>query len=493
MDLKIKFLKWSTGMLGAILHKKTADKLGIQSRDRISLKTLEKKPREIFTFVNTIDGLVKQDEIAVSSETRERIGLKNGQKIKVSLAKDPKSLSFIRKKLDGKRLSSNEIREIVSDIVRNSLEESEIALFISGMYENGMVFNEIVFLIKAIIDTGFKIDLPYKIIADKHCVGGIPGNRTTPIVVSICAAAGLIMPKNSSRAITSAAGTADVIETIARVDFSSEEIKKIIKKTGACMVHGGGLGIAPADSKILQVEKILKVDPGAQLLASIMSKKLAAGSTHVIIDIPFGEGAKFTRKKALYIKNKFEKLAKYFKIKLVCVLTNGKQPIGNGIGPVLEIMDIIKILDPKQEGPKDLEEKSLFLSGKLLEMTGKAKKGQGVKLAKEILNSGKAFEKFKEIIKAQEGSLKKIKLARYRQEIFSEKQGKIIKVVNGDINTLARIAGSPDDKAAGLYIYSHVGKKLEKGSKLLTIYSESKERLKQALGFYKKTKPIKIG
>ncbi|MBI3623139.1 thymidine phosphorylase [Candidatus Pacearchaeota archaeon] len=493
MELKIKFLKWSTGMLGAILHKKTADKLGIQSRDRISLKTLEKKPREIFTFVNTIDGLVKQDEIAVSSETRERIGLKNGQKIKVSLAKDPKSLSFIRKKLDGKRLSSNEIREIVSDIVRNSLEESEIALFISGMYENGMVFNEIVFLIKAIIDTGFKIDLPYKIIADKHCVGGIPGNRTTPIVVSICAAAGLIMPKNSSRAITSAAGTADVIETIARVDFSSEEIKKIIKKTGACMVHGGGLGIAPADSKILQVEKILKVDPGAQLLASIMSKKLAAGSTHVIIDIPFGEGAKFTRKKALYIKNKFEKLAKYFKIKLVCVLTNGKQPIGNGIGPVLEIMDIIKILDPKQEGPKDLEEKSLFLSGKLLEMTGKAKKGQGVKLAKEILNSGKAFEKFKEIIKAQEGSLKKIKLARYRQEIFSEKQGKIIKVVNGDINTLARIAGSPDDKAAGLYIYSHVGKKLEKGSKLLTIYSESKERLKQALGFYKKTKPIKIG
>lgn len=492
MELKIKFLKWSTGMLGVMLHRKTADKLGIQSRDRISMKTLSKNSKEIYTFVNTIDGLVKEGEIAVSSETKERIGLKNGQKVIVSLAQDPKSLVYIRKKLDGNKLSSLEIKEIISDIVSNSLEESEIALFISGMYEKGMNFSEIVSLTKAIIETGYKIDLPYKIIADKHCVGGVPGNRTTPIIVSICAAGGLIMPKNSSRAITSAAGTADVIETIAKVDFSPEEIKKIIKKTGACMVHGGGLGIAPADSKILQVEKILKVDPGAQLLASIMSKKLAAGSTHVVIDIPYGKGAKFTKEKAVQIKDKFEKLAKYFKIKLECVLTDGSQPIGNGIGPILELIDIIKVLDPKQQGPSDLKEKSLFLAGKLFELTRKVKKGQGIMLARQILDSGKAYDKFKEIIKAQHGFLGKIKLGKYKKDITSFKPGKITEIINRDINTLARIAGSPDDKKAGLLICCHVGAKMPKGHNFLTIYSDSKERLKQAIDFYNKTKPIKI-
>ena len=492
MKLKIKFLEWSTGMLGAMLNKKIADKLGVQSRDRISIKTLSKNQREFFTFVNTIDGLVKEDQIAVSSETKERIGLKNNQQVEVSLAQTPKSLKYIKKKLDGEKLSQEEIIEILKDIVNNSLEESEVSLFVSAMYERGMNLPETINLTNAILETGVKIHFPYKIIADKHCVGGIPGNRTTPIIVSICAAVGLIMPKNSSRAITSAAGTADVIETIARVDFFPDELKRIVKKTNACMVHGGGLGMVPADSKIIQVEKMLKIDSESQLLASIMSKKLAVGSTHVIIDIPYGDGSKFKKERALKLKNKFEKLAKHFKIKIECILTDGTQPIGNGVGPVLEIIDVIKILDPSKEGPKDLEKKSLMISGKLLELTGKAKKEKGVYMAKEILESGKAFNKFKEIIKAQGGSLKRIKLAKYKKEIFADKSGKIIKIINKDINSLARIAGSPEDKAAGLYIYHHVGVNLKKGQKFLEIYAESKPRLKQALDFYRKTKPIKI-
>jgi putative thymidine phosphorylase len=492
MRLKIKFLKWNTGMLGAMLNKKTADKLGIQSRDRIFIKTLLKKPKEVFTFVNTIDGLVKENEIAVSSETKERISLKNGQRVFVGLAKDPKSVVFIRKKLDGRRLSGLEINEIVKDIVSNSLEESEIALFVSAIYEQGMNFQETVNLTKAILNTGFQVDLPYKIIADKHCIGGIPGNRTTPIIVSICAAAGLIMPKNSSRAITSAAGTADVIEAVARVDFTPKEIRKIVRKTNACMVHGGGLGMVPADSKIIQVEKILKIDPGAQLLSSIMSKKLAAGSTHVVIDIPCGRGAKFTRKKAFELKKGFEKLAQYFKIKLRCIITDGTQPIGNGIGPMLEIMDIIKVLDPMQQGPRDLEYKSLMLSGALLEMAGKSRKGEGIEMAKEILYSGRAFEKFKEIIRAQHGSLRRIKPAKYKKEVIADKSGTIREIVNQDISTLARIAGSPEDKMAGVFIYCHVGAKLEKGQNFLTIYSDSLIRLKRALEFYNKNKPVKI-
>ena len=360
------------------------------------------------------------------------------------------------------------------------------------MYKQEMTFKETIYLINAILKTGNRLVLKNKFVADKHSVGGIPGNRTTPIMVSICAAMGLVMPKTSSRAITSAAGTADVIETIAKVEFSIDELKKILKKTNACIVWGGSLGMVPADSKIIKIEKMLKVDPQAQLLASIMSKKLAMGSKYILIDIPYGKTAKVNKSAALNLKKKFEKLGNYFNLKLECFLTDGSQPIGNGIGPVLELIDIIKILDPKKKGPKDLEKKSLFLSGKLLEMTGKAEKGKGIKIAEEILYSGKAFEKFKEIIKAQNGGLKIIKPAKFRKDILSKKSGEIFEINNKKINSLARITGCPINKFSGLYLYFHLKDKIKKGEKFLTIYSESESRLKEAIKFYYNKRPIKI-
>jgi len=492
MELKIKFLKWSAGLPVAMLNEKTASKLSIHAKDRVSVKTLSKNPKEISTIVDIVKGLIKENEIAVSSELKKRLGLRAGQKVNVALALTPKSMSFIKKKLNKKSLSEKEIDEIIKDIVDNSLSESEIALFVSAMYNHGMDMKEVVYLIKAILKTGDMLILKNKFVVDKHSIGGIPGNRTTPIVVSICASAGLTMPKNSSRAITSAAGTADVIETIAKVEFSMPELKKIVKKTNACIIWGGALGIVPADSKIIQVEKILKIDPEAQLLASIMSKKLAMGSKYILIDIPYGKTAKVNKEKALKLKKKFEYLGKYFKRKLKCVLTDGSQPMGNGVGPALELLDVIQVLDQKQKGPMDLEKKSLLLAGELLEMTGKAKKGGGIKLAEKILYSGKAFEKFKQIIKAQDGKIKKLKLAKFKKDIFSKKSGKISEINNKKINSLARVAGCPIDKFSGLKIYVSVNDKIKKTNKILTIYSESKSRLNQAVKFCKKVKPVII-
>jgi AMP phosphorylase len=488
MELKIKLLKWSAGLPVAMLNKKTAEKIGVHTKERISIKT---KTKEIHTILDTIVGLVKNNEIAVSSEIQKRLSLKNNQKVEVILASSPKSLKYIKLKLNKKVLSEKQINEIIKDVVNNSLSEAEIALFVSAMYRHGMNKKETIYLINAILKSGNKLKLKNKFIVDKHSIGGIPGNRTTPLVVSICAATGLMMPKTSSRAITSAAGTADVIETIAQIDFSIKELEKIVKKTNACMVWGGGLGMVPADSKIIQIEKILKIDPEAQLLASIMSKKLAVGSKYILIDIPYGKSAKVNKQKALKLKKKFEYLGKHFKRKLKVVLTKGSEPIGNGIGPVLETIDILKILDPKQQGPDDLEKKSVFLAGELLEMTGKAKKNNGEKLAKEILDSGKAFEKFKEIIKAQNGNLKKLAPAKFKKEIKSKKSGKIKHIDNKKINSLARSAGCPMDKSAGLYLHVHVGTKVKRNQKILTIYAESKSRLKQAIKFYKKEKPIR--
>jgi len=473
IKLKVKFLKLSAGLPVAMLNKKTADRIGVHAHDRILIRTLTKRLKEVFSVVNIIEKVVKENEILVSFEA-------------------PRSLNFIKNKLNKQVLNSRQIKVIIRDVVSNSLSEAEIALFVSAMYKNGMNFNEVVFLIKAILETGSKLGLKGKKIVDKHSIGGVAGNRTTPIVVAICAAAGLVMPKNSSRAITSAAGTADVIETIARVDFSIPELRKIIKKTNACLIWGGGLGIVPADSKIIRVEKILKIDPEAQLLASIMSKKLAMGSNYILIDIPYGKGAKVSRAKALDLKKQFEKLGKYFKKKLKVVLTDGSQPIGNGIGPALELIDVVKVLDPDEEGPEDLDNKSLFLAGQILEMAGKAKRKKGMAIAREILDSGKAFKKFNEIINAQGRKVERIHLGEYKKNILSKKNGRIVEIDNRKINNMARVAGCPADKFAGLYLHKHVKDEVCKKEKILTVYAESKPRLRQAIKFYKTMKPIVI-
>lgn len=493
MKLKTKFLKWSAGLPVAMIHKNAAAKMGVHEQGRISIKEPKKNAKELSTLIDTTRGLVKEDEIAISSEIRERMGLKkDGQYVDINLTKSPHSLNYIKKKLDNKKLSQEEISEIISDITSNGLSQPETALFVSAMYTSGMSHKETVSLINSILENGNKLNLRNKFVADKHSIGGIPGNRTTPIVVSICAAAGLTMPKNSSKAITSAAGTADTIETLAPVEFNVDDLKKIVKKTGASLVWGGAVGMVPADSKIIRVEKMIEIDPRAQLLASIMSKKLAASSDYIIIDIPYGPSAKVTKKEAEDLKRDFKKLAKDFKKHMDVILTKGDGPIGQGIGPVLEMKDVLSILDPLKKGPEDLEEKSLFLAGRLLELTGKSKKDKGKRDAREILKYGDAFNKFKEIIKAQGGSIKDLSPGKHKHRIVSKKSGKIGKIDNKLVNSLARTAGCPADKKAGICLQVKEGDKVKKEEELLTIFAESDSRLHAATDFCRNYNPIKV-
>ena len=299
------------------------------------------------------------------------------------------------------------------------------------------------------------------------------------------------MPKTSSRAITSAAGTADVIESIAKIDFPIQKLKEIVNKTNACLAWGGSLGLAPADDKIIQVERIVNLDPEPQLLASVMAKKLAVGSKYILIDIPYGKGAKVTKEQGLKLKNKFLAIGKHFNLKMQVILTDGSQPIGNGIGPILEIKDILRVLE-RNNPPIDLENKSLFLAGEIIEMVGKAGSGKGQALAKSILDSGKALEKFKEIIKAQEGKINHLPKAQFESRILSNKTGKITHIDNKKINNLGRLLGCPADKAAGIYIHKHKPEAVKKGDLLLTLHSESKIKLNDAINFSKNSIPIEI-
>jgi AMP phosphorylase len=490
MQLKVKILRFLAGKPIAILSEETAGKINVHVGERISI--FKDHKRIIAVIDVSKGGMLKTGEIALSNEIVASIGLKEDEIVEVGIAEKPESLILIKKKMDGGVLKSEEIERIIKDVVSNALTEAEIAFFVSAVYRSGMNDKETEALIRAMVSTGTQLHFKGEVV-DKHSIGGIAGNRTTPIVVSICAVAGLIMPKTSSRAITSAAGTADVIESIARVEFSIEEIKKIVTKTNACIVWGGSLGLSPADDKLIQVERLLNLDPKAQLLASVLSKKISVGSKHVLIDIPFGKSAKVSKAEGLELKKDFEKFGKKFDLNIRCVLTNGDEPIGWGIGPLLEIRDIIHILKRDEQPVKDLENKSLFLAGQIFELCGKAEKGEGERLASAILDSGKAYNKFQEIIEAQNGkvpSMKEIesRLGIYRKDILAEKSSKIID--NKKINLIASIAGSPMDKGSGILLAKHIGSEVQKDEKVLTIYSQSQARLNNAVDLFKKIRPV---
>ena len=487
MKFKVKILEFTAGRPVCIIHEKTAEQMSLHVGKRISIKKGRKTTISIVNIVS--NSIIKPNEIAVSEIIVKKLKLKKGEIIEAEIAERPNSINIIKKKLKGKQLSKKEIFNVIKDIAENALTEAEISFFISAVHSKGMSLIETKYLIQAMVRTGKQLKLRGKVV-DKHSIGGVAGNRTTPIVVSICASAGLRFPKTSSRAITSAAGTADTIETIAKVDFSVKQIKKIIRKTNACFVWGGALGLAPVDDRIIKIERIVKIDSTAQLLASILSKKISVDSKYILIDIPFGKSAKLTKTNAKKLKTKFLQLAKKFDLKLEVVLTDGSHPIGNGVGPVLEIIDVIKVLKNEKDAPKDLREKSIMLSGRLLELAGKSKKGKGIDLAKKILDSGKAFKKFEQIIKVQKGSINKSKLkpGKYTHIIKAKKPAKIKHLDNKLINSLARNAGCPEDKLAGVYLHKKVNQEVEKSEKVMTIYSTSKEKLKHAINFYNKNK-----
>ena len=479
MKLRVRALKLNAGKPIAFLHDRDAALLGVRAGDHVEVSS---NSHNVSCVVDLASGLFKKGEIALSKECMNQLESKSGALVSLKYAGTPQATKILQQRLKCKLYSRADFRSIIRDIVDGELSEAEIAYFVSGVHHCGLSMEETANLTRAMVDTGQHLSWGKKKIADKHSIGGIPGNRTTPIVVSICSAAGIIMPKTSSRAITSAAGTADVIETLAPVDFSAAKLQSIVRKVGACLAWGGALGLAPADDKLIQIEKKLNVDPEPQLLASILSKKLAVGSTHVLIDIPYGSGAKVSHEEAKKLSAKFIQLAKQLGLKIKVMLTEGSQPIGNGIGPVLEMHDILRVLR-RDNPPKDLEAKSIKIAGAILEMLGKSPKGQGTRKAQNILDSKQALAQFTKIIEAQGGSVIDLKLGKFSHTLLAKHRGRVSEIHNRQVNIMARIAGSPVDKAAGLYLNVHLGTRVEKGDPLMTCYAESKVRLKDALEF----------
>ena len=496
MKLKVKDVDIATGWpLVAVMNEIDALKIDLHHGDRVKIKRGKKNVIAIID-ISESKKTVPSGQIGLYEEVLTKLNAKSGNFVDVSLVEKPVSIQYIKKKLKGKKLNYEEFYQIIDDIIKNKLSEIEITYFVSACYMHELDLDETVSLTKAMVNTGEILKLAKYPVMDKHCIGGVAGNRTTMVVVPIIAAAGLTIPKTSSRSITSPAGTADTMEVLCNVCFSIKEIKKIVKKTNACLVWGGSVNLAPADDKIIRIEHPVSLDPEGQLLASILAKKKSVSATHLLVDIPVGKGTKIeSRIKALHFKRLFESISKKLGIKTMVVITDGSQPIGNGIGPALEARDVIWVLENDLRQPLDLREKSIKMAGLLLEIGGKAKKGTGAKKAVEILNSGAAYSKMIEIIKAQGGKKIKaedIKIGKFAYNFRAERQGTITHIDNESISKIARAAGAPLDKGAGIYLHRHVKDNVKKGDKIFTIHAKNKQKLNYAINVLKKTDGVVV-
>jgi len=489
MFLRAKFIQLEADKPVVILNKEDAAELGVKPLERVELSF---KDQKIIGIVNVARRIVKEGEIGLFQEIQELFDVKPNERIHVRLACPPKSIAFIKKKLAGQTLSEKEIQTIIDDTVEHRLSDIELTAFVTALYNNGMSMNEAASLSIAMAKTGKSLKLRSKKIYDKHSIGGCPGDKTSILVVPIIAAAGLTIPKTSSRAITSPAGTADRFECIAPVNLSLEEVQKVVNKTNGCLVWGGAVDLAPADDIFIRIEYPLSIDPF--LLPSVMSKKKAVNAKYLVIDVPTGKETKVrTKEEFENLASQFIQLGKKLGIKVNCISTFGDQPIGRCVGPMLEAREALEIL-MKGHGASDLIDKATTVAGELLKFAGFK---NGKEKAMEILKSGKAYKKLREIIEAQGGDPdikpKNLTPGTKVAEFKSNKAGKVLWISNKCVDMIAREAGAPKDKGAGIRFLKKIGDKVRKGDVLFEIYAEKPDKFERAIELAHKMDVMGIG
>jgi thymidine phosphorylase len=437
----------------------------------------------IATLYHVSSDLLEIDEAGLSEAAWLRLRTADGDPV---LARHPdplQSLAKVRSRIFGNRLDQGALSSIIGDIAERRYSDVHLASFITACSALALDLSETVALTRAMVDVGERLSWPAAPIVDKHSVGGLPGNRTTPIIVAIVAANGLTMPKTSSRAITSPAGTADTMETLAPVDLDLPSIRRVVEQEGGCVVWGGSVRLSPADDILIRIERALDLDPEGQLVASVLSKKIAAGSTHLVLDLPVGPTAKVRgREAAEALSGRLTEVAAAFGLATRVIIGDGLQPIGRGIGPALEARDVLAVLRCSAEAPADLRRRACALSGALLEIGGAARDEDGVALAVQSLNDGRAWAKFQRICEAQ-GGLRRPPVAAQSHPLLAERHGRLASINNRKLAKLAKLAGAPEAKAAGLLMKVRLGDRIEPGQPLCTVHAQTKGELQYALDY----------
>ncbi|MBW0366682.1 thymidine phosphorylase family protein [Ensifer adhaerens] len=454
---------------------------GLSSRSRVLLRAGEKSV--IATLFQVSADWLDIGQAGLSNAAWELLDVQEDVPITVHHPDPLTSFSQVRARIFGNRLDAAQFREILDDIAARRYSGIETAAYLVSGSSFPLDREEMVALTRVMVDIGETLTWQQSPVVDKHCVGGLPGNRTTPIIVAIVAALGLTMPKTSSRAITSPAGTADAMETLAPVDLDLPAIRRVVDLEGGCIVWGGAVRLSPADDLLIRVERVLDLDSEGQLVASVLSKKVAAGASHLVLDIPVGPTAKLrTSAAGEALSVQLASVAARFGIATSVVITDGSQPVGVGVGPALEARDVLAVLQQTPGFPEDLHARACALAGALLELSGKAAPGEGAALAALTIANGVAWAKFQRICEAQ-GGMRVPPSAKHRRPRLAESSGHVTAIDNRRIARIAKLAGAPGSKAAGVEMHARVGDRITAGQPMFSVHAETSGELEYALAY----------
>lgn len=446
--------------------------------------------RQVLVTLDIVENdLLQPGTIGVSESAWTLLQANTGDSVAIAHPPALDSMAYVRGKIYGNSFTRDALMNVVRDIVTGSYSDAELASFITVCAEQ-LDVDEITYLTEAMVAVGERLRWQDAKVLDKHCLGGLPGNRTTPLVVALVAANGLSIPKTSSRAITSPAGTADTMEVLAPVNLDLPAMRRVVDLEGGCIVWGGSVNLSPADDIMIRVERVLDIDSKGQMVASVLSKKIAAGATDVLIDIPVGPTAKVrTRSAGEELGNLSQVVGHRLGLNVRTYLSDGSVPIGCGIGPALEAHDLLAVFKGLASAPDDLRIRSLILAGHLLEMGGVASAGTGFSLAEETLRSGAAWRKFQSICAAQ-GGMRTPPVARHQRQIFAERDGFLNAIDNRTLARLAKLAGAPAAAAAGIFLHVRRGQPIQKDQPLFTLHAESAGELAYAVEYYRSHRDV---
>lgn len=407
---------------------------------------------------------------------------------------------IIAKKRDGKALSEEEIEFFINGYVNGEVKDYQVSALLMAIYFQGMNDDETAMLTKCMAKSGDTIDLSSipGIKVDKHSTGGV-GDKTTFVISSIVASCGVPVAKMSGRGLGHTGGTIDKMESIPgmRTSIEREEFFEIVRKVGASVIGQTG-NIVPADKKLYALRDVTATVESVPLIASsVMSKKIAAGSDAILLDVKTGSGAFMkTVDDAVNLAKCMVSIGEKVGRRTIALITDMDRPLGFSIGNSLEIIEVCNTLNCK--GPDDLTQICLELASNMLYLADKGTLKECYDMAKEALESGRAFKKFKEIVAAQGGDVSVIEdtsnfeKAKISKELISDKTGYIHSMDTEKCGIASMVLGAgretKEDKidySAGIVLNKKIGDYVSKGDVLATLYSSTDEKCKNGINILK--------
>ena len=469
--LKLKYLPVkSFGENLAYIHK-NCSLYKVDDINKVTKLEIHKGSKTIFAFLQIVeDDVLALDEIGLNEDAFKALNMSEGTEVHVSMAAPSLSAQSLRRKIAGEILTSSEYMDIIKDIASGRYSKMDIAAFLVAC-TSSMSAMELVSFTEALVAQKVLHWDEKSMVVDQHCLGGVPANKTDLVILAIVSAYGLPMAKTCIRSLTSCAGVADTMGVLANVDYNTSKFQKLVRANNGAIVNYDVLEETKVNHLLHDVRSQLGINQNELVIASILAMMISSGVSHLVLDVPVGENARVhSTNEAIRIRKQVEYIGDMLGLSIDVVITDGSEPIGNGIGAVLEARDVMKILRNKEDAPIDLKEKSLFLAGRVLEFDPQLRGGQGYAVAKEILENGRALEAFQRIVNAQ-GVHEVPALGQYVREVVAPYDGIVSAVNNTIINKIGVYAGATQCLGSGVDLNKKIGDKVKAGDVLYTIYS----------------------